>query len=99
MPAPMTMQSNFSTMGKSPSAGEPVARVRRQARPERFRQRRQKANGAGRHGEMSEAENRRVAVGVDRDDQIGALDAHPMLDRAGNSRGEIELRPDRLAGL
>ena len=51
----------FLDHGGSPSAGEPVARVRRQARAERFGQRRQKTDGVGRHGEMGEIEDRRVA--------------------------------------
>ena len=49
--------------------------------------------------EMGEVEDRRVLVGVDRDDQVGALDADAMLDGAGDAGGDVELRPDGLAGL
>ncbi len=66
---------------------------------ERLRQRGQKANRVRDDADMREVEDRRVAVGVDGDDQIGALDADAVLDGAGDAGREIELRPDRLAGL
>ena len=73
--------------------------MRGDARAERFGQRRQEADGVDGNREMREIEDRRVAVGVDGDDEIGAFDADAMLDRAGNAGCDIELRPDRLAGL
>jgi len=52
------------------------------ARAERLGQRGQHADGVGRDREMRDVEDRRVAIGVDRDDEVRALDADAMLDRA-----------------
>src|SRR5215204_661296 len=49
--------------------------------------------------EVGELEDRRVRVLVDRDDVLGALHPDLVLDRAGDARGEVELRRDGLAGL
>src|SRR5271165_3779399 len=99
MPAPTTMQSNFSTICLSPSAGEAVLDMRGDAGGERFRQRGQEADRVCRDSIVGEVQDRRVAVGVDGEDEVGALDADAVLDRPGNAGGDIELRPDRLAGL
>ena len=47
------------------------------------------------------AQSRKSAhsVGVDRDDGVGTFDTHTMLDRTGNSRGDIHLRTDRFSRL
>src|SRR6266576_4876647 len=44
-------------------------------------------------------EDGRVRVLVDGDDRPGALHPHLVLDRAGDSAGDVELRRDRLACL
>src|ERR1019366_9571435 len=49
--------------------------------------------------EVREFEDRRVGVLVDRDDVLRGLHPHLVLDRAGDPRGQIQLRRDRLAGL
>src|SRR3954453_22386863 len=60
----------------------------------------------GQHGvevpddaEVDELEDRRLLVLVDRDDRLRGLHAGPVLDRAGDAVGDVELRRDRLAGL
>ena len=59
----------------------------------------QEADRVGHDAEMGEIEDRRVLVGVDGHDQVGALDADAMLDRARDAGGDIELGTDGLAGL
>src|SRR3954453_14583623 len=49
--------------------------------------------------EVGELEDRRVLVLVDRDDVLGRLHAHLVLDRAGDARREVQLRRDGLARL
>src|SRR3954465_3145938 len=49
--------------------------------------------------EVGELEDRGVGVLVDRHDVVRALHADLVLDRAGDARGQVELRRDRLAGL
>src|SRR3954462_5550313 len=49
--------------------------------------------------EVGELEDRGVGVLVDRHDVLGALHAHLVLDRAGDARGQVELRRDGLARL
>src|SRR3954449_2157661 len=51
------------------------------------------------HAEVGELEDRRVRVLVDGEDVLGALHSDLVLDRARDSRREIELRRDRLPGL
>src|SRR3954447_9950369 len=51
------------------------------------------------HTEVGELEDRRVLVLVDRDDVLRGLHADLVLDRARDAGGEVELRPDGLAGL
>src|ERR1019366_208652 len=48
---------------------------------------------------MREIEDRRVWIGVDGDDQVGALHPDAMLDRARDPGGDVKFRTDRLAGL
>src|SRR3974390_3180564 len=71
----------------------------RQTFGERFCQRSQKAYRVPDNAEMGEIEDRSIFVGIDRENVIRALDADAMLNRAGNSRCDIEFRTDRLAGL
>ena len=49
--------------------------------------------------EVDELEDRRLLVLVDRDDRLRGLHAGPVLDRAGDAVGDVELRRDGLAGL
>src|SRR5215204_7519705 len=49
--------------------------------------------------EVGELEDRGVGVLVDRHDVLRSLHADLVLDRAGDARGEVELRRDGLAGL
>src|SRR5579862_2143115 len=49
--------------------------------------------------EVGELEDRRVGVLVDRDDDVRALHAHLVLDRAGDAERDVELRRDCLPGL
>ena len=49
--------------------------------------------------EVDELEDRRLVVLVDRDDRLRRLHAGPVLDRAGDAGGDIQLRRDGLAGL
>src|ERR1700678_4215927 len=48
---------------------------------------------------IGDLEDRRVLILVDRDDDLGVLHAGEMLDRAGNTDRDIELRRHHLAGL
>src|SRR5665647_2496623 len=49
--------------------------------------------------EVDQLEDRRFFVLVDRDDRLGRLHAGAVLDGAGDTRRDIELRGDLLAGL
>ena len=49
--------------------------------------------------EIGVAEDRRVRGVVDRHDRIGLLDARDVLDRPRHPGGDVNLRPDGLAGL
>src|SRR6266568_694049 len=51
------------------------------------------------HAEVSELEDRSLGVLVDRDDRLRGLHAGPVLDRAGDSSRDVELRRDGLASL
>src|SRR3954465_6536997 len=51
------------------------------------------------HAEVRELEDRGVRILVDRQDVLRVLHPDLVLDRAGDTGGEIELRRDRLAGL
>src|SRR6185436_7160551 len=46
-----------------------------------------------------DAEDRRLRVLVDRDDDLAVLHAGQVLDRARDAGGDVELRRDDLAGL
>src|SRR5208282_5419932 len=48
---------------------------------------------------MREVEDRRVWIGVDCDNHVGAFYPHPVLNCTGYSSRNIELRPDCFAGL
>src|SRR5450631_3665596 len=48
---------------------------------------------------VGDAEDRRLFVLVDRDDDLGVLHAREMLDRAADSGRDVKLRRDDLAGL
>ena len=49
--------------------------------------------------EVDELEDRRLLVLVDGDDRLGRLHAGPVLDRARDAAGDVELRRHLLAGL
>src|SRR5262245_741586 len=49
--------------------------------------------------EVGEVEDGRLGVLVDRHDRLGRLHAGPVLDRAGDAQGDVELRVHRLACL
>ena len=49
--------------------------------------------------EVGDLEDRRFGILVDRDDRARILDARQVLDRAGNSDRDVQLRRDDLAGL
>src|SRR4051794_24068489 len=49
--------------------------------------------------EVDELEDRRLLVLVDRHDGLRGLHPGPVLDRAGDAGGEVELRGDGLARL
>ena len=51
-------------------ARDAVARVRRQAGAEGFSERRQQPDGIGDDAQMCKVEDRRIPVGVDRDDEV-----------------------------
>src|SRR4051794_12498745 len=51
------------------------------------------------HPEVRELENRRVRVLVDREDVLRVLHPDLVLDRAGDTGGEVQLRRHRLPGL
>src|SRR5215207_3464547 len=51
------------------------------------------------HAEVAELEDRRVLVLVDREDALGVLHSHLVLDRARDAERQIELRRHRLARL
>src|SRR3978361_484259 len=51
------------------------------------------------HAEIRELEDRRVRILVDRQDVLRVLHPDLVLDRAGHTGGQVELRRDRLAGL
>ena len=51
---------------------------------------------------MGDTEDRRLGIGVDRDDELGPTHAFEMFGRAGHAGGDIEFRFDlapRLADL
>jgi hypothetical protein len=48
---------------------------------------------------VGDAEDRRLLVLVDRDDDLGVLHPGQVLDRAADAGGDVELRRDDLAGL
>src|SRR5437868_2190517 len=48
---------------------------------------------------VRDAEDRRLRVLVDRDDQLAVLHAGQMLDRTGDAHGDVQVRRDDLAGL
>ena len=63
----------------------------------RLRQGRQEPDGVRDNTKMSKVEDRRVRIGIDRDNHVRALDPYPVLDRTGDSSCDIELRPDSFA--
>src|SRR5690606_6747937 len=97
-PAPTTIASNFSAIVCSwllPSGrhapADPLA--------QRLGERRQDLQRVADHRVGREIHDRRLRVAVDRDDHIGAFDADAVLDRARDAGRDVQLRPDRLAGL
>src|SRR5208283_3007008 len=86
-------------MTMPPLSRESIAVVGREALAERLGQSGQQTDRVCYDSDMSEIENRRVLVGVDRKDHVRAFDADPVLDRAGDAGGDVEFGPDRLAGL
>src|SRR3989304_5859203 len=50
------------------------------------------------HAEAGVLENRRLRIGVDGDDRLGAAAARQVMPRAGDADRDIELRLHRLAG-
>src|SRR5579884_2656681 len=47
----------------------------------------------------SEPEDRRVRIAVDRDDDVGVLHPHLVLDLAGDAAGDVQAGPHRLSRL
>ena len=56
-------------------------------------------NRSGLEAVVGDAEDRRLRVLVDRDDDLRVLHAGQVLDRAADAGGDVELRRDDLAGL
>src|SRR5690606_5498137 len=96
-PAPTTITSNFSAMDRSSwvSSGRNAPA---DALAQRLGQRRQDLQRVADHRVGGEVHDRRLRVGVDRDDHVRTFDADAVLDRAGNPGRDVELGPDRLAG-
>src|SRR5215470_2271179 len=99
IPAPTAMASNLSSIMVLSLARYSIARVRRQALAKGFGQRRQQSNRIGDDADMGEVEDGGILVGIDSDDEIGALRPDPMLYRPRNPRSDIELWPYRFSGL
>ena len=51
------------------------------------------------HAEVGDAEDRRLGILVDGDDVLRRRHPGEMLDRAGDARGDVEIRTDHASGL
>jgi len=67
--------------------------------PERLGERWQETDRIGHDADMREVEYWSILIGVDCEDEIGALHAGSMLDGARNARRDVKLGPDSLASL
>src|SRR3954454_23282806 len=81
------------------AAGSPRARRSRAALLQELRELRDDLVQVADDAEIGELEDRGVAVLVDRDDRPRALHADLVLDRAGDSDGDVELRRHALPRL
>src|SRR3954470_6304751 len=81
------------------AADSPRARRSRAALLQELRELRDDLVQVADHTEIGELEDRRVAILVDRDDRPRALHADLVLDRTGDSDGDVQLRRNALARL